>query len=221
MTTLERAQRLRIIFRVGPPIKYISHLDMMRAWERALRRARVRLAYSQGFNPRPRLVFAAALPVGFTAHAEALDILLEEPTDLQSFAAAVKAQLPAGLELDSVSEVPSALPSLPSQLVAAEYRVVVETDTPDSGLKERLDQLLSRVTIPRVRQRPRGAKEYDLRPLIHKLWLHESQTDRKVIGMLLQADSRATGRPEEVMSALDMAQAVRAIERVRLLFASP
>jgi radical SAM-linked protein len=179
------------------------------------------LAYSQGFNPRPKLVFAAALPVGFTSHAEVLDVVLEEPTELHSFVADVKAQLPAGLELVSVTEVPAALPSLPSQLSAAEYRVVVEIGEPAALLEARLARLLSRDTIPRVRQRPQGAKEYDLRPLIQRLVLIEPQGDRMVIGMLLQADSRAFGRPEEVMAALDMEQAVRAIERVGLLFAPP
>jgi len=78
MTQMNR-QRLRITFAKGETLKYISHLDLARAWERALRRAGVPLAYSQGFNPRPKMAFAAALPVGYTATAEMVDILLEKP----------------------------------------------------------------------------------------------------------------------------------------------
>jgi radical SAM-linked protein len=214
------AQRLRVVFSIGASIKYISHLDVMRAWERVLRRAGVGLAYSQGFNPRPKLVFAAALPVGFASRAELVDILLERPMDLPRFVAAVKAQLPLGLALLSVGEVSSALPSLPSQLSAAEYQVIVESDEPIERIQARIDQLLASDSLPRVRQRPSGAKEYDLRPLIQELRLIGSQPGGVTIGMLLQANARATGRPEEVMAALGMADAVRAIERVRLRFAA-
>jgi radical SAM-linked protein len=215
----QNVQRLRVVFRIAQPVKYISHLDLMRCWERALRRARVGLAYSAGFNPRPKLVFAAALPVGFTGSAEVVDVLLEQPMGLERFAAAVKGQLPTGLRLVDVAEVSTALPSLPSQVTAAEYRVIVETEEPPPRVQALLDQLLARDTVPRVRQRPDSAKEYDLRPLVHKLWLIESQGEEMVIGMLLQANAQGTGRPEEVMAALDMAEAVRAIERVGLLFA--
>jgi hypothetical protein len=115
--------------------------------------------------------------------------------------------------------VSTALPSLPSQVSAAEYKVTVETDECPTDVETRLDQLLAKDSIPRLRQRPRGAKEYDLRPLIAELGLIESQAGTMVIGMLLQATAQGTGRPEEVMAALDMAEAVRAVERVRLLFA--
>jgi radical SAM-linked protein len=220
MMTGHDIQRLRVVFRIGNSVKYISHLDLMRAWERALRRAKVGLAYSEGFNPRPKLVFAAALPVGFTASAEAVDILLERPMDLVRFAAAVKAQLPDGLELVSVTEVSTALPSLPNRLIAAEYRVVVKADESPARVQALLDQLLASDTLPRVRHRPEGAKKYDLRPLVHRLWLIGLQEEGMAIGMVLQADAQGTGRPDEVMAALDMAEKVRAIERVGLLFAT-
>ena len=71
--------RLRITFSKGDTLKYTSHLDLMRIWERSLRRAGAPLAYSSGFNPRPRLQLAAALPLGHTGEAEWLDALLEEP----------------------------------------------------------------------------------------------------------------------------------------------
>ncbi len=218
--TLQSVQRVRVVFRVGPSVKYISHLDLMRAWERALRRAKVSVAYSAGFNPRPKLVFAAALPVGFTARAEVVDISLEQPMDLRRFADLVKAQLPSGLEIVDVSDVSAALPSLPSQVSAAEYRVTVETEESLAQVQVRLGQLLATDTLPRVRKRPGGAREYDLRPLVHKLWLVESQGAAVVMGMLLQANAQGTGRPEEVLAALGMGGAARAVERVGLLFAT-
>ena len=67
-------QRIRIKFNRGEEIKFISHLDITRLWERALRRAGVPLAYSQGFSPHPQLSFAVPLAVGMTSEAELLDI---------------------------------------------------------------------------------------------------------------------------------------------------
>lgn len=213
-------QRLRITFSKGEEIKYISHLDLMRAWERTLRRARIPLAYSQGFNPRPRLFFASALPLGFTGRAEMLDVILEQPMDLREFASRVKEQLPTGLKLEAVVEVPIALPALSSQVVAAEYAVMVESQDAPHEMQSRLERLLTASSIPRRRDRPGRAREYDLRPLIQKLWIMGRRNGVFILGMRLQADEEGTGRPDEVMAALSLADAVRGIERVKLILRS-
>ena len=72
-------QRLRIRFTREEEIKYISHLDLMRLWQRALNRAGIAIAYSEGFNPHPRLVIALPLPVGCTGAREVIDVFLDEP----------------------------------------------------------------------------------------------------------------------------------------------
>ncbi|MGB9880430.1 MAG: TIGR03936 family radical SAM-associated protein [Anaerolineae bacterium] len=209
-------QRLRITFGKGEEIKYISHLDLMRAWERALRRARIPLAYSQGFNPRPRLFFASALPVGFTSRAEMLDVVLQQRMGLREFASRVREQLPAGLELKSLAKVPVTLPALSAQVVAAEYEVAVESQDAPHEMQARLEGLLAMSSIPRRRERPDGTREYDLRPLIQKLWIIGRRDGVYILGMRLQADGEGTGRPDEVLAALGLAQAVRAIERTEL-----
>ena len=210
-------QRLRIVFAKCVEVKYISHLDLLRAWERVLRRANVALAYSHGFNPRPKLFFVSALPVGFTGRAEMVDVILQRHLELRDFAARLKRQLPSGLQLVSVTEVPNALPPLPAQVVAAEYEIVVESPDAPNGIQARLDSLLAAESIPRRRERPGGVRVYDLRPLIKKLWVIGRGGNMYVIGMRLQADEQGTGRPDEVIDALGMAEAVRSVERVRLL----
>lgn len=209
-------QRLRVTFGKGEEVKYISHLDLMRAWERALRRARIPLAYSQGFNPRPRLFFASALPVGFTGREEVLDIVLQQRIGLREFVSRVSGQLPLGLELKGVVEVPIALPAPSVQVVAAEYEVAVETQDAPHEMQARLEALLAASSIPRRRERPGGTREYDLRPLVQKLWVIGRRGGMYILGMRLQADGQGTGRPDEVMAALGLAEAVRAIERVKL-----
>lgn len=214
------AQRLRLIFRKGPEIKYISHLDLMRAWERLLRRADLPLAYSKGFNPRPKLQFASALPVGFVGRAEILDIFLDQPLEVQVLAKRIEAQLPNGLQLTRVSEVPLQQPSLPSQVMAAQYEAVVHgRDTPEE-IGARLSALLSSESIPRTRERPGGARSYDLRPLIQGLQLVGMDGDNVVISMELLAGPQGTGRPDEVLAALGLAEALLRIERVALILRS-
>ena len=121
------AQRLRLTFACEGPLRYISHLDLMRTWERVLQRAGLPVTQSQGFTRRPRIALAAPLAVGGTSECEQLDLLLDELVPLNELAAAVRAQLPSGMRLLEVEPLPSGMPSLQSLLRAAEYLV----DVPD------------------------------------------------------------------------------------------
>ena len=218
---VEALQRLRVVFGKGAELKYISHLDLLRVWERALRRARVPLAYSQGFNPRPKLFFAAALPVGCTGRAEMLDLLLEHRVDLYAFASGLKEQMPEGLELSNVSEVELTRPALPSEVVAADYEVRAQVSGAMDALQARLNALLAAASIPRSRHRPDGTRSYDLRPLIQNLTLFGRDGDAAIIRMRLQADPQGTGRPDEVMAALEMTDNVLSMERLQLVCKKP
>jgi len=215
---LETRQRLRITFAKGEPIKYISHLDLMRTWERALRRAQVPLAYSEGFNPRPKISIAAPLPVGFTGRGEVMDIVLSRRTSPYNLAKRLKPQLPPGLEILSVEEVYLSLPSLPSQMRYAEYRVVVEWAEAPEGMEKRVEQVLSAQSLPRQRERKGKVTAYDLRPLIDDLWIEGCQGAACVLGMRLQSDSQATGRPDELLEAMGLGELPRSIERTRCVF---
>jgi radical SAM-linked protein len=213
----EAQQRLRVAFCKGPEMRYISHLDLARVWERLLRRADAPLAYSLGFNPHPRLFFAAALPLGFASRGELLDVLLAERVDTLAFAKRLQAQLLAGLQLLSVTEVPLELPSLPSQVVAAEYEAWVVSQDGPQAMQARLDQFLAAAEIPWRRERPTGGRNYDLRPLVQSLRLVRRSADVYVMAMRLQADQKGTGRPDEVLAALGLTEGVQSIERVKLL----
>lgn len=207
-------QRLRITFAKGEEIKYISHLDLMRLWQRALRRARVPLAYSRGFNPRPEIAAAAPLPVGFTSRREVMDIVLERRISPYSFAKLLLGHLPLGLELLSVEEIHPKLPSLQSQVRSAEYQVTVSWDGSQGETEGKLCALLLAEQLLRQRR----GKDYDLRPLIEELWVEGKETDGWVLGMRLRAGDQGTGRPDEVLGALGLAEEPYAVRRERLLF---
>ncbi len=208
---------MRVTFAKGEEVKYISHLDLMRLWERALRRANTPLLYSKGYNPRPKISIAAPLAVGFTGRREVMDLILERPISPYDLATSVRNQLPLAITLSEVEEVYPALPSLQSQLQSAEYRVIVTGREPEEQIQNRLTALLSSARLPRERR----GKEYDLRPLIRKLWLAEKREEEYVLGMLLRTGEHGTGRPDEVLAQLGLADEVVAIERTQLYFTPP
>ena len=212
-----RRHRLRVTYSVDGPLRYASHLDQMRVWERAARRAGLPIAYSGGFSPRPRLQIAAALPVGFTARAELLDLWLGQLVDPCAAQGALTAALPEGLTILRVEEADPSEPSLPSQVRATEYSVAVETNESAQAVRRRMGELLARESLPRQRR----GRSYDLRPLIERLWMEESRSGKVVLGMVLTAREGATGRPEEVLDVLRLADGFFSVERRRLLLATP
>lgn len=206
--------RLRITFSKSGPLTYTSHLDLVRVWERSLRRAGVALAYSGGFNPRPRLQLAAALPLGHTGEAELVDVWLEQPTSLEDLTQALSPLLPKGLSVSQVRQVELQEPPLQTRVVSAEYRVTVEWPAESAEQVEaRIARLLAAKELPQERR----GKRYDLRPLIERLWLEDADGSNVVLGMQLAARAGATARPEAVLDALGMDSSFTQFHRQRLI----
>jgi radical SAM-linked protein len=210
------AQRLRITFAKGGLLRHSSHLDLARAWERSFRRAGVPLAYSHGFNPRPRLHLAAALPLGHTGEAELLDVWLESSVLLEDFTRAVSQVVPIGLSIGIVRQVSLNEPALQTRVVAAEYCVTVEWGEFEEQVKARVQQLLAADELPCERR----GRCYDLRPLIERLCLERVDEGEVALGMLLAARGGATARPEAVLESLGMDDALARYHRRRLIWAA-
>jgi len=213
----ENMQRLRIRFSRGQELKFISHLDIIRLWQRALTRAEIPLAYSQGFNPHPRISLAAPLAVGVTSEAELMDIILTRPASPHSFTAAVSQQLPAGIEISQVNPVALTLPSLQSQVRCAEYKVELETEKGPKEVESALTSLLALKHLPWQHQRDTGPRNYDLRALIDDLWLISCHDGHCTLGMRLRCDSSGSGRPEQVAAALGFTHYPQSIHRTKLI----
>lgn len=210
--------RLRLVFAKKKEIKYISHLDLALAWERALRRAQIPLAYSQGFNPRPKMQFASGLPLGSTGRAELLDIILTEPLPPAEAHRRIGPKLPAGLGLHSVTEVPLKAPTLQPLLRQADYRVTVETDLPAEELSTRIADLLAAEKIIQTRWRKKRTEEFDLRPWLHELRLESAADGDAVLTIRVTAGQHGNLRPEAVLKALGLAGNWAEIERTQLIF---
>lgn len=212
-------QRMRVTFATADTVKYVGHLDMHRAWERAIRRARLPLAYTQGFNPQARLQFAAALPVGFTGEAEVADVYLNEVLEPAEFVARLTAALPPGIHPLRAEPVARELPSLQSQVCGATYRAEVETDESDAAFAARLTGFLARTEAWRERRKGKEFARYDLRPLVQSLVYTGSGAYGQSFAVTMRAEPGATGRPDELLAELGFDGAPRRIVRVGLLFA--
>jgi len=210
-------QRLRIRFRRGEEVKFISHLDIMRLWQRALNRAGISLAYSEGFSPHPRISLAAPLPLGVTSEAELMDIFNTKLVSPHWFTTAVSRQLPPGIEILQVYQLAMTQPSLQSQVRYAEYEVDAETEKGQKDIELALSSLLSVEHLPWQHQRDTGTRSYDLRPLIDELWLVRWHHPYCTLGMRLRCDNRGSGRPEQVTKALGFTRYPQSMHRTKLI----
>lgn len=211
-------QRLRLTFAKGEPLKFISHLDLARTWERAFRRAGLPVVYSQGFSPHPRFQIAAALPVGVTGRAEYLDVWLTECMTPEEVLSRLAPALPPGLVVLSVEQVELRAPSLQAQVCAAEYRATVRGKEAVEAVRSRIEALLSTPTLPRQRHHKGKLQTYDLRPLVQSVTVEPGQAGECVLQLRLQAGGEGAGRPDEVLDALGLWLAPHTIERTKLYF---
>ena len=210
-------QRLRLRFCRAEEVKFISHLDIMRLWQRALHRAGIALAYSEGFSPHPKISLAVPLPIGVTSEAELMDIFTTKWVSPHFFTKAISGQLPPGIEILQVYQMALGLPSLQAQVRYVEYKVEVETEKEPKDIEAALVSLLSLRHLPWQHQRDTGTRHYDLRALIDDLWLTSWRHPYGTIGMRLRCDSSGSGRPEQVTTALGFTQHPQSIHRTKLI----
>lgn len=208
--------RLRVTFGRGEAVKYLAHLDLVRMWERIVRRAELPLSYTEGFTPHPKLSLAAPLPVGVTSEAELMDLTFDEPVTPEAFREAVEPQLPGGVTVIDIAAIADRGPALPALLTAVEYLISLPSvDTPDHPA-ERIAALLAADSLPRIREREGKRKEYDLRPFVENVWLTGTLDDPAQIGARLRAGNSGIGRPDELVAALGYTERPRAIHRIKV-----
>ncbi len=210
-------QRLRVRFSRGEEIKFISHLDMIRLWQRAFHRAGIPLAYSEGFNPHPRISLASPLAIGVTSETELMDIWCSRWVSPHSFVSAMERELPPGVKILHVYSIALTLPSLQSLVRHAEYLVEVESERTRQEVEAAIDNLIAAEQLPWQHQRDTGPKSYDLRTLVDDLWLTEEHGGRYIIGMRLVCSDKGSGRPEQVTAALGFASRPLSIHRARFI----
>ena len=209
--------RLRIRYSKKGKVRFISHRDVARIWERALRRVGVSVAYSQGFSPRPKLSFGLALSTGHESEAEFLDLeLSDEDGDWtavrgEDLAARLTAVLPVGLDVVAVAPVEKG-DSLQQAVTSCTWAIEVD-DVDREYMDAWVAGVLSREEIVVERERKGKPVVEDLRP--HVLALDVTGTTET--GIRLSADlgtqPRAL-RPTELLAAVDPPLTARSVCRM-------
>lgn len=186
-------------------MRLIGHRDLMRCFERVFRRAGLALSFSQGFHPKPRMTFPSALAVGIEGLDEVMEVELAEQTTSEELLRCLASHSPSGLEFIAAEVLPEGSRKARVQSVCYEASI----PTPQSGLQERIDRLLSAAAWPFVR--PNRTATIDLRPLIRSL-SYSSGT------LAMRMDCEAVGGnagPRDVLVALGMEDLERQGARLR------
>ena len=206
-------ERLRITYAKSEGLRYTGNLDVHKIWERLLRRARLPLAYSQGFHPQPRINQAAPLPLGLISRVEMVDIWLEEDIPLDVVTQSLVKTAPPGLEINNVTLVDPRAPALPTVVRSSQYLVTLLDRVEPEVLQACLDAIISSAELVRERR----GKTYNLRPLIEDLAIEPVEDGQVRLRMNLAARESATGRPDEVLLAMGLDPFAARIERTQLI----
>jgi radical SAM-linked protein len=190
--------RYRIRFSKLGKIRFTSHRDVARIWERALRRATLPVAYTEGFSPHPKLSFGLALSTGHESLGEYLDVDLTEPVDVDDLPARLDPCLPIGLDVQAAAEIEPGTASLQQAVTSCTWRIEVSGLGP-SDLADRVAHCLQADSLVVTRERKGHQVTDDLRPAIITL---DVEGNRSEFVAELATQPRGV-RPSELIAVLD------------------
>jgi radical SAM-linked protein len=197
--------KVRIRFSKLGKVRFTSHRDVARVWERALRRAEVPVAYSEGFSPRPKLSFGLALPTGGESMAEYLDVDIDEARtapDLHTLPARLSQILPEGIDVPALVVLPAKPPSLQQAVTACTWRIEVPS-TSSADLAVAAERVLATDRLVVTRERKGKPVTEDVRPAIRSIAvLSPPGADSSVLEAELATQTRSL-RPAELLEVLD------------------
>ena len=186
--------KVRIKFSKEGPMKFVGHLDTMRYFQKAIRRAELPVAFSGGYSPHMIMSFAVPLGVGMESLGDYFDLEMAEDMATSEIAARLDEQMAEGMHIVSVRKVEDGKAGKAMALVAADYLVEFRLGRePSIEWKSRVEEFLAQPEIKVTKQTKRSEKEIDLRPNIYKMEVRE----KGFFYMLASASSNYT-KPELV-----------------------
>jgi radical SAM-linked protein len=204
VAVVEPRQRWRLVVGRGPEADAVSQRDVAESWMVAVEASGLPVMPGPSDPPRPRLAFGAPLPIGMTADAELIDLVLAERLPRWRVRDALEPVLPVGWRLVDLSDVWLGGPALAGLVAAADYRIALEL--PDGVLPTAVAHaaraLVEARALTRQREKGGGTVEYDLRPLLVSLDVADTGPPVVVRARTRFHASLGTGRPEEVVAAL-------------------
>lgn len=187
--------KVRIKFAKYGTMKFIGHLDMMRFFQKAVRRAEIDVKYSEGFSPHQIMSFAAPLGVGIESRGEYMDLEVLSMSSEEDMKDALNRVMVNGVEVLSVSVLPDQAKNAMASVAAASYRLQMkEGDFPIDGLAEKLQQFYAQEHIPFTKETKKSVIELDLKQGIYEI----SAENDNAIHMLVNASSSGNIKPTVV-----------------------
>lgn len=186
----------------GAKVKYISHLDFVRMFHRAVRRTGLDFMFSQGFNPHPIMTVAVPLSVGVTAEGEYMNVGFETALSENELMNLLNSSLPSGFEIKTVKKTEGKEYDF-NLIERAEYILDIECDNPDAI---DVDALMANDVISVIKKSKSGEKETDIKPLIHSLEKVIPESGNIGIRAILAAGNMATLKPETLVDAINKYQ---------------
>ncbi|MCI9337569.1 MAG: DUF2344 domain-containing protein [Lachnospiraceae bacterium] len=192
--------RLRIKFKKYGSVRYTGHLDVMRFFQKAIRRARIDVVYSNGFSPHQVMAFAAPLGVGLTSNGEYMDIEVHSIGSCQDVLERLNAVSVPGVEVVSVKVLPDSAGNAMASVAAAGYTVRFrENREPVADVRAALSEFLAREQILITKETKKGSREIDIRQGIFQLTAEENPL---TLRMLVDASSGGNIKPAQVVEAI-------------------
>ena len=191
--------KIRVRFEKQGPIRFIGHLDVMRYFQKVMRRADVAIRYSEGFSPHQIMSFALPLSVGLESRGEYMDIEVLETESSARMIERVNAVAAEGITVTGWRLLPDNAKNAMSQVAACDYSFAFREEArpeDETGFYREFISFCGRDSIPYVKKTKKGPKETDLRPLIYEAGLKEGRVYLKAAG-----GSSANLKPEQVLEA--------------------
>jgi radical SAM-linked protein len=194
-------QRLRVRYAKRGRLRFTSHRDFSRAFERAVFRARIPMAYSSGFNPHPRISYAGAAPTGSASEAEYLEIALAEEADPASVHAALDEALPEGLDVLEV--VVSRGGSLSDRLEASHWRLTL-AGVAGQAAADAVEKFLTTDEVQVQRMTKKGLRTFNCRDAVVSLTSHVDEVSGQecaILDVVLRHGTPSV-RPDDILAGL-------------------
>jgi radical SAM-linked protein len=198
-TALPAIQHMLVRYAKRGKMRFASHLDVARAFERGVRRAGLPVAHSAGFTPHPKISYAGGAPTGVASEAEYLSLALTSRTEAESVRERLNAALPDGIDVIDVTEDAGGLPA--SRLTASEWQVILPGLTPDS-VAPAVQRFLALEHVQVERLTNKGMRRMDARSAVVTLDVRASGTDGDTALRMIVRHTVPAVRPDDVLTAL-------------------
>jgi len=195
--------RARIKFEKTGAVKYVGHLDLMRYFQKAVKRAEINIKYSEGFNPHQIMSFSSPLGVGLTSIAEYMDIEINDFIPSKAAVDALNKQMVEGLKIVSFKYLPDDAVKCMSALTAAFYKVTYKNSADCAAIINQVEDAKTKffdesAQINIIKETKKGTRELDLKPLIYKFDV-SVQNENIIYDLLLSSGSTDNIKPELVI----------------------